>query len=94
MNTALTPAAALALLTGVMAAAPAHADGDAIRDALKSREGKSITLVLNSGTELTGKLGEVTKESVRLTELSGKEFFDATVELDAVAAVVYRVRDR
>lgn len=65
-----------------------------VAGALKAQQGKRVTLVLGSGTELTGKLTAVDDDTATLSELSGKEFFDAVVDLDEVEAVVYRVRDR
>lgn len=71
----------------------AQAGSDAVHEALKEREGKSATVVLVSGTELTGKVGALTDDSVRLGELGGKEFFDAVIDLDHVQAVVFRARE-
>lgn len=72
--------------------AVALAGDDAIVKALKSLDGKRATVVLTSGTELTGKIAEATGDSVKLVELSGKDFYDAVVDLDQVQAVVYRAR--
>lgn len=72
---------------------PAFADG-AIQAALKERQGKTATVVLESGTELTGTVSKLDDGAVRLTELSGKEFYDAVVDLDDISAVVMRVRSQ
>ncbi|WP_420465757.1 hypothetical protein [Panacagrimonas sp.] len=82
-------------IAGLLAATSgtASADSDAVRKALQDRAGKSATVVLASGAELTGKVGALSDDSVRLTELSGKEFFDAVIDLDHVQAVVFRARD-
>lgn len=74
-----------------LAAMPAVA-GDAVKRALKERDGKKVTLVLTSGKELTGKVASISDDSVRLSELSGQEFFDAVVDLDQVDAVLFRAR--
>ncbi len=82
------------LLAGGMVLAEEEAPGDAIHEALKSRSGKAATVMLSSGKELTGKVDDVTEDSVRLRELSGKEFFDAVIDLNRIEAVIFRVRDR
>ena len=85
---------ALIAASGLLAlSVPALAD-DALMKALKERDGKTATVVLVSGAELTGKVSDVGSESVKLSELSGKEYFDAMIDLDHVQAVVYRARDK
>ena len=79
------------LLTTAFAAT---AGDKALAKALKERDGKTTTLVLASGTELTGKVSNVSDDSVKLSELSGKEFYDAVIDLDHVQAVVFRARER
>lgn len=71
---------------------PAAAGNEALVAELKAREGKAATVVLQSGAELTGKVAGVTADSVKLTELSGKEFYDAVIALDRVQAVLVRAR--
>lgn len=74
-------------------AVPAVSAGDsALAKALKDREGKIATVLLTSGTELTGKVSNVSDDSVKLSELAGKEFFDAVIDMDDVQAVVVRAR--
>ena len=84
----------LIVLTLVMGAGLARADDTALRDALIARQDKPVTVMLGSGQELSGKVKAVGGASLVLTELRGKEFFDAVVDLQDVEAVVYRVRDR
>lgn len=84
----------LPMLLLIVATFPALAQDEALRSALVAREGKLVTVMLSSGSELTGKVAAVDGSSLRLAELSGKEFFDAVIALDQVEAVVYRVRDR
>lgn len=90
MNTWITSAAAVL----VVMAGSVQAGDEAVYEALKARQGKSATVVLASGTELTGKVTSLTQDGVRLSELSGKEFFDAVVDLDQVQAVVFRAREQ
>ena len=63
-------------------------------EALVAHQGKGVTVMLSSGQELSGRVKTVDEDGVVLTELRGKEFFDAAIDLDEVEAVVYRVRDR
>lgn len=92
MNPVLAVAAGVGFaLSGVAMAG----DSSAVHAALKAQQGKRATVVLaTGGTELTGKVAELTQDSVKLAELTGKEFFDAVVDLDHVQAVVYRAREQ
>lgn len=58
---------------------------------MTEHQGKPVTLVLHS-TGITGTIARVDEDSVNLTQLVGKEFFDAVVDLDQVQAVVFRVK--
>ncbi|MGQ0501640.1 MAG: hypothetical protein ACT4P0_03365 [Panacagrimonas sp.] len=71
---------------------PAAAGNEALVAEFKAREGKAATVLLQSGAELTGKVAGVAADSVKLTELSGKEFYDAVIALDHVQAVLVRAR--
>lgn len=86
----------LALCLVVLSAAVAQANlsvgaEDTLGTVLGRYVGKSVTLKLDSGDELTGTVRSVGKV-VHLEQLGGKEFFDAVVDLDEVAAVVVRAR--
>lgn len=85
------PVAALALCATSLSA---MAKDEVMAGILKDRDGKSVTLVMVGGSELTGKVSNVGNNTVRLTEISGKEYFDAVVDLDDVSAVVFRARDK
>lgn len=63
---------------------------EALRQALESQTGKRVKVKLLSGQDLDGKVAKVGTQALVLTELSGMEFFDATVRLDQVAAVIVR----
>ena len=67
---------------------------DAIRQTLEQQLGKRVKVKLESGQDLEGKVAKVGSHAVQLSELSGMEFFDATVKLDEVAAVIVRVRTK
>ena len=51
-------------------------------------------MVLTTGPELAGVVTSVGDKVVHLSELTGREFFDAVVNLDQVGAVVIRTRAR
>lgn len=84
----------LAALALVLASSSAFAAGDAIKSALSAQQGKKVTVQLRSGQELTGTVQAVDADTVKLAELSGKEFYDATVRIESVDAVIARARDK
>lgn len=63
-----------------------------IRAALEQQAGKRVKLKLVSGQDLEGKVVEVSDKVVIVDELTGMEFYGATVQLDQVAAVIVRTR--
>jgi hypothetical protein len=68
-------------------------DQDTIAAVLKRLEGRPVKLRLaGSGDEIAGKVAKVGKDLVVLTELSGREFYDAAIRIDQVSAVVVQVR--
>ena len=68
--------------------------GDTIQKLLEERKGKRVTLRLQGGEEITGKVRAVTGDLVQLGELSGREYFDAVVEVNRIAAVIVRVKEQ
>lgn len=67
---------------------------DAVRHTLEQQQGKRVKIKLVSGQDLEGKVGKVGTQAVVLTELTGMEFFDATVRVDQVAAVIVKARSK
>jgi hypothetical protein len=67
---------------------------DAIKQVLEQQVGKRVKVKLLSGQDLEGKVAKVGSHAVQFSELSGMEFFDATVRMDQVAAVIVRVRTK
>lgn len=67
---------------------------DVIKQMLDQHVGRRVKVKLKSGQDLEGKVAKVGSHAVQLTELSGMEFFDATVKLDEVATVIVRVRTK
>ncbi|TKB76327.1 MAG: hypothetical protein E8D42_17385 [Nitrospira sp.] len=67
---------------------------DAIKSVLEQQVGKRVRLKLESGQDLEGKVDKIGSHAVQLAELTGMEFFDATVKLDEIAAVIVKVRTK
>jgi hypothetical protein len=93
----------VAVVAGVLAGAPntvprlgaqsSQADlssADVIKTTLDQQVGKRVRLKLVSGQDLEGQVSKVGTHAVYLIELAGQEFFDATVRLDQIAAVIKR----
>jgi len=68
--------------------------GDTVKTVLAGLMGKRVGLVLTTGPEIAGVVTTVGDNVVHLSELSGREFFDAVVSLDKIAGVVIRVKNR
>ncbi len=62
--------------------------------AVAKEKGKALTIVLRGGGSYAGKIKSVGSHAVVLTELRGKEYYDAYVLLDAIVAMEERVRLR
>lgn len=65
---------------------------DEIEDVLAAQQGKRVTVKLGSGEELTGIVRTVTDDLLHLGGLTGREYFDAVIDIDAVAAVIIRTQ--
>jgi hypothetical protein len=95
-----------ALLTASLPAAAQGAAGatdkgvrveetDSVASLLKRLEGRAVKIRLaGNGDEISGKIQKVGKELVHLSDLGGREFFDAAIRIDQVSAVVVQVRGR
>jgi hypothetical protein len=82
------------LLVSNVVAEPLSVSGDdTIKSILTAHKGKRVTVMLKSGVELTGKVGEVNGEVVHLMELSGKEFYDGVAAINKIEAVVIRTKN-
>ena len=77
---------------------PAHAQevsvsaSDSVQTVLAARKGKSVTVRLAGGQDLTGVVREATGKLVVIGSLSGREFFDAVVPLEKIEAVLIRTK--
>jgi hypothetical protein len=67
--------------------------GDNIQKVLEENKGKRVTVRVQGNDELTGKVKTVTKELLHLGELSGRDFFDAVIDLNRISVVIIRVKE-
>ncbi len=65
---------------------------DSMQSVLASQKGKRLSVKLASGEELTGEVAVVNDSVVYLTGLTGREFFDALVNIADIQAVVVRAK--
>lgn len=65
---------------------------DSVASLLGKYKGKRVSIRVSSGDELTGSVGEVTDKLVVLHELSGREFFDAAVNIEKISAIIVRTK--
>jgi hypothetical protein len=65
-----------------------------VKRALETFSGKAVTLRLDSGDELSGKVAQVGDFAVHLSALTEREFYDAVISLDRIEAVIFRTRNR
>ena len=86
-------ASGILLMSNVIADPLSVTSDDSIQSIFSAHQGKRVTIKLNSGSELTGKVGEVNGEIIHLKELSGKEFFDAVASIKKIEAVVIRTKN-
>lgn len=66
---------------------------DTVQTVLAAQKGSRVTVRVRSGQEITGVVREVGSRVVQIGAVSGKEFFDAVVPLEAVDAVFVRTRE-
>jgi hypothetical protein len=91
---------ALVLAGGLMhlsAQAPAQIDlnaGSPIKLTLDDQVGKRVRLKLISGQDVEGQVTRVGSQAVFVTQLTGMEFYNATVRMDQIAAVIVRAPGR
>ena len=85
--------AGLLFTTNIMAETLSISADDSLRSVLGAYKDKRVTVKLKSGSELTGKVGALNNNLVQLKELSGKEFYDAVIDMDKVEAVIVRTKN-
>ncbi len=65
---------------------------DTVDKVLTAQKGKKVTIRLGSGEDLSGTVKDVNGSLVQLSELSGKEFYDAVIATKNIAAVIIRTK--
>ena len=107
MNLSLRMAYAFMLIAALAWMTPAAAQGRSaipvegasfntsasFRDNLKTYAGKEVVLHLKSGKTLQGQVKAVGDNLVHLEKLSGRDFFDALVRIEDIAAMEARFRE-
>lgn len=66
---------------------------DTLEKLLVAQKGKRVTVKLGPSDELTGVVKTVTPNLVHLSELTGREFFDAAVDMKQIRAVIVRTKN-
>ena len=79
--------------TTVYAEAPVVKAGDTLNSVLEGYKGKRVTIRLQGGEELTGRVKFISKELLHLEALNNREFFDAVVDLSRIEALIVRVKE-
>jgi hypothetical protein len=65
---------------------------DTTQSVLAAQKGKRVTVRLTSGQELTGTVRDANAKLVVVGSVSGREFFDAVIPLEAIEAVLIRTK--
>ena len=84
-------------LMRLSAQAPAQIDlnaGSPIKLTLDDHVNKRVRLKLISGQDIEGQVTRVGTQAVYVTQLTGMDFFNATVRMDQIAAVIARAPGR
>lgn len=74
-----------------------HADQavpESIKHVLDQQQGKRVKLRLSSGQDVEGTVTSVSAQTVKITQLSGMEFYDAVVRIEHVSAVIVRGKSK
>ena len=79
--------------TAVFAEAPVVKAGDTLQKVLEGYKGKRVTIRLQGGEELTGRVKFISKELLHLEALNNREFFDAVVDVSRIDALIVRVKE-
>jgi hypothetical protein len=66
---------------------------DNVQTMLAGQKGARVTLRMRSGQDITGTVRDVNANVVQIGAVTGKEFFDAVVPLNAIDAVYVRVKE-
>lgn len=66
--------------------------GDTLRTVLERQVSRPVTLKMRSGEDVSGTVTRLGNGVVHLAKISGRDYFDAVIALDAIAAVLVRTR--
>jgi hypothetical protein len=66
---------------------------DTVQSVLAAQKGARVTVRVRSGQDITGVVRDVNQRVVQIGAVSGREFFDAVVPLEAVDAVFVRTKE-
>ena len=69
-------------------------NSDTVRSVLATHVGKEVIVRLASGGDIQGVVTKVGDTMVQISKISTMNFFDATVRIDSIAAVLMKVRAR
>lgn len=83
---------ALAACSAAFAQDVTISPNDTTQSVLVAQKGKRVTVRLRSGQELTGTMRDSNGKVAVIAAISGREFFDAVVPLDAIEAVLIRTK--
>ena len=65
---------------------------DTLEKLLVAQKGKRVTVKLGPSDELTGVVKVVSPKVVHLSEIAGREFFDAVIDTQRIVAVIVRTK--
>jgi small nuclear ribonucleoprotein (snRNP)-like protein len=82
----------VALSSQANAQGPAVSATDTTHTVVAAHKGKRVTLRLRSGQEVSGTVRSSSEKLVVLEAVSGREFFDAVIPVDAIEAIFVRTR--
>ncbi|HUL31980.1 MAG TPA: hypothetical protein VLZ03_16130 [Thermodesulfobacteriota bacterium] len=63
-----------------------------IKDILKENMGKRVYVRMESGEEILGIVAKVGDQLVQISEVAGRDFYDAAIRIDRINAVMFKVR--
>ncbi|MBI5075248.1 MAG: hypothetical protein HZB62_08825 [Nitrospirae bacterium] len=85
------------LFSAVQIAAAAEETTDfnaaaSIKENLLSNIGKRVAVRISAGDAIEGIIVKVGDRAVQLSKLSGKDYYDAIVQIDRIEAIVFKAR--
>lgn len=89
---------AILLFTALSASVPATLSAQEVkaaaplRDMLLSNVGKRVALRLGGDQDIEGTVSSVGADTVLITKLAGKDFYDSLIVINKISAVTYKAR--